>query len=83
MQSKVAETIADMTAKIRRHTELPIAVGFGISNPEQAHRVAQLADAIVVGSAVVNQIAAHGRSPELVNTIGTFVQSLARGINLP
>ena len=46
-----------MTRKIRAHTELPIAVGFGISNPEQAKTVAQHAEAIVVGSAIVNQIA--------------------------
>src|ERR1043165_6113021 len=46
MQQKVSETIAQMTGKIRMHTDLPIAVGFGISNPEQAKLVAQCADAI-------------------------------------
>ena len=55
-----------MTAKIRAHTQLPIAVGFGISNPEQARAVAASADAIVVGSAIVNQIAEHGKSTDLV-----------------
>src|SRR6184192_3175572 len=40
MQKKVSETIAEMTAKIRAHTDLPIAVGFGISTPEQARVVA-------------------------------------------
>src|SRR5207247_2504589 len=44
MQSKVSDTIASMTAKIRAHTDLPIAVGFGISNPEQAKFVAQHAE---------------------------------------
>jgi len=76
MQQKVSDTIASMTAKIRAHTDLPIAVGFGISTPEQAKAVAQNAEAIVVGSAVVNQIAQHGKSPELVNAVGAFVQSL-------
>ena len=42
MQAKVSDTIGDMTAKIRAHTQLPIAVGFGISNPEQARLVAFL-----------------------------------------
>src|SRR6202000_2162555 len=65
MQSKVSTTIADMTAKIRAHTDLPIAVGFGISNPEQARTVAASAEAIVVGSAIVNQIAQYGSSKEL------------------
>ena len=56
MQSKISDTIGDMTRKIRAHTQLPIAVGFGISNPEQARIVAQFAEAIVVGSAIVNQV---------------------------
>jgi tryptophan synthase alpha chain len=76
MQQKVSDTIASMTAKIRAHTDLPIAVGFGISTPEQAKAVAQNAEAIVVGSAVVNQIAEHGKSPELVKRVGQFVKSL-------
>jgi tryptophan synthase alpha chain len=77
MQAKVSDTIAAMTAKIRAHTKLPIAVGFGISNPDQARSVAQYAEAIVVGSAVVNQIAANGKSPALVQHVGEFVKALA------
>src|SRR5204862_3140369 len=77
MQSKVSDTIASMTGKIHAHTDLPIAVGFGISNPEQAKLVAQHAEAIVVGSAVVNQIAEHAKSPELVKRVSEFVKSLA------
>jgi tryptophan synthase alpha chain len=80
MQSKVSDTIGAMTAKIRAHTQLPIAVGFGISNPEQAKLVAQSAEAIVVGSAVVNQIAEHGKSPELVTRVGAFVKSLGDAV---
>src|SRR5882672_6550574 len=62
MQTKVSETIAQMTGKIRACTDLPIAVGFGISNADQARSVGQIAEAIVVGSAVVNQIAEHGKN---------------------
>ncbi len=80
MQAKVSDTIAAMTAKIRAHTALPIAVGFGISNPEQARLVAAHADAIVVGSAVVTQIAAHGRSLDLVPRVAGFVKTLADAI---
>lgn len=80
MQSRVSDTIGTMTARIRAHTNLPIAVGFGISNPEQARQVARSAEAIVVGSAVVNQIAAHGRSPELVPQVAAFVRSLAEAV---
>ncbi len=76
MQQKIAANIAEMTEKIRRHTELPIAIGFGISNPEQARLVAAHAEAIVVGSAIVNQIAKIGKSPELVPAVEAFVRSL-------
>lgn len=80
MQSKVSDTIGAMTAKIRTHTQLPIAIGFGISNPEQAKAVAQSAEAIVVGSAVVNQIAEHGKSPDLVAKVSAFVKSLGDAV---
>jgi tryptophan synthase alpha chain len=80
MQRKVADTIGAMTAKIRAHTDLPIAVGFGISTPEQARTVAQSAEAIVVGSAIVNQIARHGESPAVVKRVGEFVKSLAAAV---
>lgn len=80
MQTKVSDTISTMTAKIRAHTQLPIAVGFGISNPEQARAVAASAEAIVVGSAIVNQIAQHGKSPDLVPKVTEFVKSLADAI---
>jgi tryptophan synthase, alpha subunit len=77
MQAKVSDTLAEMTKKIRSHTKLPIAVGFGISNADQARFVAQQAEAIVVGSAVVNQIAEHGKSPRLVEEVGSCVKNLA------
>jgi tryptophan synthase alpha chain len=80
MQKKVAVNLAQQVAKIRAHTDLPIAVGFGISNPEQARLVAQNADAVVVGSAVVNQIARHGKSKDLVKHVGKFVKSLATAV---
>ena len=80
MQSKVASNLASQVAKIRAHTDLPIAVGFGVSNPEQAKLVAQNADAVVVGSAVVNQIAKNGKSKDLVKRVGKFVKSLADAV---
>ena len=80
MQAKVSDTIAERTRQIRAHTALPIAVGFGISNPEQARSVAQHAEAIVVGSAVVNQIAEHGHSADLVPVVSAFVRSLVRAV---
>lgn len=80
MQNTVTATIADMTGKIRKHTGLPIAVGFGISTPEQAHSVSQTAEAVVVGSAIVNQIAQYGNSKDLVRKTTEFVQSLVQAV---
>jgi tryptophan synthase alpha chain len=83
MQAKVSDTIGQMTAKIRAHTDLPVAVGFGISTPEQARTVAANADAVVVGSAVVNQIARHGQSPDLVTRVMEFTRALIQAVKQP
>jgi tryptophan synthase alpha chain len=80
MQSKMAGSIAEMTARIRRQTDLPVAVGFGISTPEQAAAVARSAEAVVVGSAIVNQIGEYGRKPDLVARVTAFVQPLVNGV---
>lgn len=80
MQKQIASNLASQTAKLRAHTKLPIAVGFGVSNPEQARLVAQNADAVVVGSAIVNQIAQRGKSKDLAKQVGKFVKSLGDAI---
>jgi tryptophan synthase alpha chain len=80
MQSSIAANLAAQVAKIRAHTTLPIVVGFGISNPEQAQAVAREADGCVVGSAVVNQIAANGKSLELVDKLGSYVKAMADAV---
>jgi len=80
MQSQVATNLASQVAKLRTHTDLPVAVGFGVSNPLQARLVAGHADAVVVGSAIVNQIAANGKSPDLVAKVGSFVQALSDAV---
>ena len=80
MQEKIATNIHAMTALIRKHTLLPIAVGFGISNPEQARTVAGFSEAIVVGSAVVNQIAKHGQEPDLVKRVAEFVRPMVAAV---
>jgi tryptophan synthase alpha chain len=81
MQKQVASNLAQQIAKIRAHTKLPIAVGFGVSTPEQARVAAAAADAVVVGSAVVNQIALHGKSPDLVISVVKFVKSIVQAID--
>ncbi len=80
MQTQVAANLAQQVGRIRAHTSLPVAVGFGISNPEQARLVASSSDAVVVGSAVVNQIARYGQSRELVKRASGFVKSLVSAV---
>jgi tryptophan synthase alpha chain len=80
MQSRVASNLASQVAKLRAHTSLPIAVGFGISNPDQAREVAGAADACVVGSAIVNRVAEHGKSPQLAAEVSAFVKTLADAV---
>ncbi len=58
--------VADKLAEIRRHTRLPVGVGFGIHDPESAASVAAVADAVVVGSALVKRIAALADEPQRI-----------------
>ena len=61
--------------RIRAHTELPIAIGFGIARAEQVRQIAQFADGAIVGSAMVDTIAkaAKGEEPEQA---ATYLRSL-------
>jgi tryptophan synthase alpha chain len=56
VRDQVAANIPEAVARIRQHTALPVAVGFGISTREQVRQVARVADGVVVGSALVNVI---------------------------
>jgi tryptophan synthase alpha chain len=57
-------SVAAKLAEIRRHTDLPVAVGFGIRDAETAAQVGQVADGVVVGSALVGEIERHRQAPE-------------------
>ena len=65
-RAPIAEQVAAAVARLRRHTRLPVAVGFGIRTPAQAAAMAKVADAVVIGSALVSHIADalddHGRA---------------------
>ena len=65
-----------LVKRVRSVSDLPVAVGFGISSPEQVRAVWRFADAAVVGSAIVKQIEKLGDSPDLVKHIGEFARSL-------
>jgi tryptophan synthase alpha chain len=82
LQRSVATSLAERVAQIRQCTLLPIAVGFGISTPEQAREVAQIADAIVVGSAIVEKINESSGTADMPERIGAFVRPLASAAKL-
>jgi tryptophan synthase alpha chain len=67
--------------KIKKYTDLPVAVGFGISTPEQAAKVAFRADAVVVGRAIARRMDKHGKDPAFVRQITGFVRPLAEAIH--
>lgn len=75
-QSTVARSLGERVAEIRRYTTLPIAVGFGISTPEQTKEVTKIADAVVVGSAIVQKINDNAAKDDLPARIGDFVGPL-------
>jgi len=76
-RTDVADSLAERVAAIRSCTDLPIAVGFGISTPEQVREVAAVSDAVVVGSAIVKRIAEWGAEPDLAVRLAEFVSPLA------
>src|SRR5580700_11734018 len=84
-RSATAASVQAAVARLRRFTELPVAVGFGIKNPAQAAEVAKAADAAVVGTALVDRLAlnldAEGKAkPGLVDRVLADIRALAAGV---
>lgn len=75
-QAAPADNIGKVVANIKAHTDTPVCVGFGIGTPEQADLVAKLSDGVVVGSAVVNQIADNLSSSDLPAVVREFITPL-------
>jgi tryptophan synthase alpha chain len=75
-RDRVAEGAEALVGRIRAHTDLPVALGFGISRPEHVAEVGAYADAAVVGSALVSLIAEAGRSPRLIERVESYVREL-------
>jgi tryptophan synthase alpha chain len=73
--SNLAEVRANVE-KIRKVSPIPVAVGFGVATPEDAAKVAAIADGVIVGSAIVKQIGAHQQNSGMMAQVGSFVKSL-------
>ena len=80
-QQSLSNAVVPLIAAMRSYTELPLAVGFGISTPDQARQVAALADGVVVGSAVVRVVEQAGDDVE--SKLEAYAASLAAALNKP
>lgn len=81
MRKELEISLEESLRQIRLITNKPIGVGFGISTKEHVHKITSIADAAIVGSAIVDLIAKHEKDTNLVNIIGDFVTTLSSGKN--
>ena len=78
MRSEIKTDLASIVNVIRENTDVPCAIGFGISTPEQAKKMAALSDGAIVGSAIIKLLEKHGKNaPEYV---GEYVKSMKDAI---
>ena len=75
-RSSMDHSIDSMVKKIRKHSKLPVVVGFGVSKPEHVRDIAKVADAVVVGSSIVKKIGEIGDKPNLVADVSKHVEKL-------
>jgi tryptophan synthase alpha chain len=75
-RDRLADDVGALIARVRACSALPVAVGFGISRPEQVADACRVADAAVVGSALVNVVAEFGAAPDLCERASGYVQWL-------
>ena len=78
LQQAAQTSIDEAVACLKAHTDLPVAVGFGVRTPEQAANIARVADGVVVGSALVELVAKHG--PNAAGPLREYVASLKAAI---
>ncbi|MBI3209945.1 MAG: tryptophan synthase subunit alpha [Candidatus Solibacter usitatus] len=77
----LSSSLDELIASLRKATDLPLAVGFGISTPQQAAAAGRIADGVVVGSAFVRIIEKHGGAKNLEKRLEDFARSLANALN--
>lgn len=78
MRSEITTDIGSIIQLIKENTDLPCAVGFGISTPRQAAEMAQWADGVIVGSAIVKLAGQYGK--EAAGPVGEYVKSMKDAI---
>ena len=78
--SATLEHVEEAVARLKRHTDLPVAIGFGIRTPEQAAAIARLAEGVVVGSALIDQIANAETSEQAVEGVLGLCREISAGV---
>jgi tryptophan synthase alpha chain len=78
-RAEINTDVGSMTSVIRENTDIPVAIGFGISNPEQAKKMAVHADGVIVGSAIERIIEKNGK--ESPKHVGEFCKSMKDAIS--
>ncbi len=78
MRSEITTDLSSIVETIRKNTDIPVAVGFGISTPQQAHDMAAVSDGAIVGSAVVKLLEKYGK--ESPKYIGEYVKSMKEAL---
>ena len=78
VRSEITTDISEIVKVIRANTDVPGAVGFGISTPEQAAKMASVSDGAIVGSAIVKLIGEHGKNA--ADYVGSFVNSMKTAV---
>jgi tryptophan synthase alpha chain len=76
IRDRMPDDVASFTARVRRCTDMPLALGFGIARPEHVAEACRAADAAVVGSALVNVVAEHGGAADLCDRASEYVRWL-------
>jgi tryptophan synthase alpha chain len=79
-QEKMSGGVSAMVERIRARSNMPVAVGFGISTPKLAAEVAAYADAVVVGSAIVSKIEESAGAPDFIERVSLFVSQLVKAV---
>ena len=80
-QNSIVKSLPKKISELRAASKSPIAVGFGISSAGQAREVAKYADAVVVGSAIVDLIGKHGDKATMIEKVGAFAKKLASAVH--
>ncbi|MCL2137085.1 MAG: tryptophan synthase subunit alpha [Coriobacteriia bacterium] len=78
MRSEISTDVAAIYRNIRRYTDIPVAVGFGIAQPEQAKEYSKIADGVIVGSAIVDIIAKQGANA--IQAVYDYIREMQQSI---